>query len=415
MSFLQIYDAAPDPDKSRLVRDWIDNDPLAFFAELRSERPIFESALATLVARFPDVIEILSHPTIFPVKLYVPKMHDFMLATDDEAAHQRDKSVMQAMLNMDDAPRIREMVGRFADEALTAAKGRVDLVGDYTRKVPIQLVGEYFGFPGPDLATMKRWSYIAQFDNFHNYPFTSFGESPEIHAQADAAKAEMKEYISQLVPRKLQQLKENPQLDDVISRILKTPFPPSVGFGVDRWGVNIVGLLVGAVETTSQAVAQAVDELLKRPIYLEQARQAAEKGDDELFAGYVWEAMRFHPIFPYLSRISTVDYTLAKGTARAKTIPAGTVVLALTWSAMFDPDELPLPDEFQPRRPYYSGLHFGYGMHRCLGEHVAMTMACELMRKLILRPNFRRAPGNDGQLDYKGGPFPERCVVEFDA
>ena len=81
------------------------------------------------------------------------------------------------------------------------------------------------------------------------------------------------------------------------------------------------------METTSQAVAQAVDELLKRPIYLEQAKQAAQKGDDELFAGYVWEAMRFHPIFPYLSRISTEDYTLAKGTDRARTVPAGTVVL----------------------------------------------------------------------------------------
>ena len=55
--------------------------------------------------------------------------------------------------------------------------------------------------------------------------------------------------------------------------------------------------------------------MLKRPIYLEQARQAAQKGDDELFAGYVWEAMRFHPIFPYLSRISTEDYTVAKGTS----------------------------------------------------------------------------------------------------
>jgi cytochrome P450 len=415
MSFLKTYEAAPDSDKSRLVRDWIDSDPLPLFDELRNDRPIFDSALATLVARFPDVIEILSHSTVFPVKLYVPKMHDFMLATDDEAAHQRDKSVMRTMLNMDDAPKIRDMVGRFADEALTASKGRIDLVADYTRKVPIQLVGEYFGFPGPDLKTMMRWSYIAQYDNFHNYPFTSYGESPEIHAQADAAKAEMKAYISHLVPQKLQQLKENPQLDDVISRMLKTPFPPSVGFGVDRWGVNIVGLLVGAVETTSQAVSQAVDELLKRPIYLEQARQAALKGNDELLAGYVWEAMRFHPIFPYLFRISTEDYTLAKGTDREKTIPAGTVVLALTWSAMFDGDEFPRAYEFQPDRPYYSGLHFGYGMHRCLGEHVAMNMACVLIKKLILRPNFRRAPGIEGQLDYKGGPFPERCVLEFDA
>jgi cytochrome P450 len=414
MSYLKTYESAADSDNFGLVRRWIDDEPLPFFAELRKERPVFAATEATLVARYPDVVEVLSHPAVFPVKLYVPKMHDFMLATDDEAAHQRDKSVMQAMLNMDDRPRIREMVGRFADQALGESEGRIDLVSEYTRKVPIQIVGDYFGFPGPDLKTMMRWSYIAQLDNFHNYPFTSHGESQEIHAQADAAKAEMKEYISHLVPQKLQQLKENPQLDDIISRILRTPFPPSVGFGSDRWGVNIVGMLVGAVETTSQAVAQALDELLKRPIYLAEAKQAAEKGDDELFDGYVWEAMRFHPIFPYLARISTRDYTVAKGTPREATIPAGTVVLSLTWSAMFDPDEFPRPYEFQPRRPYYSGLHFGYGMHRCLGEHVGMTMACELVKKIILRPNLRRAPGEEGRLDYRGGPFPERCVLEFD-
>jgi cytochrome P450 len=415
MSFLKTYTKAADSDKIQLVRGWIDSDSLPFFDELRRDRPIFGSTLATLVARFPDVIEVLSHPTVFAVKLYVPKMHDFMLATDDEAAHLRDKSVMATMLNMGDAPKIREMVGRFADDALTASNGRIELISEYTRKVPIQLVGEYFGFSNPDLQTMMRWSRIAQYDNFHNYPFTSYGESAEIHNQADAAKAEMKDYISRLVPQKLQQLKENSQLDDIIARMLKTPFPPSVGFGADRWGVNIFGLLVGAVETTSQAVAQAVDELLKRPSYLEQARQAALKGDDELLAGYVWEAMRFHPIFPYLFRIALEDYTLAKGTDRETTVPAGTVVLALTWSAMFDADEFPRPYEFQPRRPYYAGLHFGYGMHRCLGEHVGMEMACMLVKKLLLRPNLRRAAGDDGQIDYKDGPFPEQWVLQFDA
>jgi cytochrome P450 len=415
MSYIETYDASPAADKFRLIRGWIDNEPLPFFAELRKRQPVFSATEATLVARYPDVVEVLSHPTVFPVKLYVPKMHDFMLSTDDEAAHQRDKSVTQAMLNMDEAPRIREMVGKFADAALGDSKGRIDLVSEYTRKIPIQLVGEYFGFPGPDLKTMMRWSYIAQLDNFHNYSFTSQGYSADIHAQADAAKVEMKEYISHLIPERLGQLKANPQLDDILSRILKTPFPPSVGFGMDRLGVNVVGFLVGAVETTSQAVAQALDELLKRPIHLAEAKQAAEKGDDELFNGYVWEAMRFHPIFPYLARISSQDYTLAKGTTRESSIPAGTVVLSLTWSAMFDSDEFPLSDEFQPRRPYYSGLHFGYGMHRCLGEHVAMPMACEMMKKIILRPNLRRAPGQEGNLDYRGGPFPEHCVLQFDA
>ena len=123
---------------------------------------------------------------------------------------------------------------------------------------------------------MKRWSYLAQFDNFHNYPFTSYGESTELHSQANASKGEMREYILSARTAKFTKLKENPQIDDVISRMLEDRSAER-RLRADRWGVNIVGLLVGAVETTSQAVAQAVDELLKRPIYLEQAKEAARK------------------------------------------------------------------------------------------------------------------------------------------
>jgi len=202
MFYLETYVAAPAPEKFGLVRGWIDDEPLPFFAEIRKERPIFASTEATLVARYPDVVEVLSDPTVFPVTLYVLKMHDFMLSTDDEAADQRDKSVMQAMLNMDDAPRIREMVAGFADQALSQSKGRTELISESTRKVPIQLVGEYFGFPGPELKTMMRWSYIAQLDNFHNYSFTDLGDSSEIRAQADAAKLEMKQYIAHLIPER---------------------------------------------------------------------------------------------------------------------------------------------------------------------------------------------------------------------
>jgi cytochrome P450 len=322
---------------------------------------------------------------------------------------------MLAMLNQNDGPRIREIAARLAQQCLTDSGGQLELVSEYTRKVPIQLVGEYFGFPGPDLKTMMRWSYIAQKDNFHNYDFADFGYDESVHAQSDAAKGEMRQYLGKLIPERIQALKQNPASDDILSRLLKTTFPPGVGFGMDRLGVNAVGLLVGAVETTSQAVAQAMDELLDRPVHLAGAKEAALKGDQQLFDGYVWEAMRFHPIFPYLFRVAAEDYTLAKGTKRERTIPAGTVVLALTWSAMFDADEFARPYEFQPRRPYYSGLHFGYGMHRCLGEYAGMLLASEMVKALILRPNLRRAPGDDGKLDYQGGPFPERCILQFDA
>ena len=63
----------------------------------------------------------------------------------------------------------------------------------------------------------------------------------------------------------------------------------------------------------------------------------------EAFDGYVWEALRFAPIAPYVFRLSNRDYTIAPGTDRETTIPAGTTVLALTQSAMFDDFALTLP------------------------------------------------------------------------
>ena len=48
------------------------------------------------------------------------------------------------------------------------ATDRWNVVSQLTRKVPVQLCGEYFGFPGPDLATMMRWSRTVNLNFFFN-------------------------------------------------------------------------------------------------------------------------------------------------------------------------------------------------------------------------------------------------------
>jgi cytochrome P450 len=415
MGYIERYEAAPEGEKFRLVLDWIEREALPFFAELRERRPIFEANEATLLALREDVGECLDRPSVFTVGLYAPKMGEFMLAQDDTASHQRDKSVMRAMLNRDDLPRIREVVAKHAEAALGRSDGCIELISGYTRRVPIEMVGEYFGFPGPDLATMMRWSYLAQLDNFHNHPFHLRPDGEDIHRRANEAKGEMRQYIARLIPQRLQEIQDRPEMDDVLSRLLRTKFPPGVGFGIERVALNTIGLLVGAVETTSQAVAQAVDELLGRPDQLAAAREAALADDREAFDGYVWEAMRFRPAVPYLFRSTEGEYTFGRGTDRETTIRPGTTVLALTWSAMFDPRSVPDPDRFDAGRPYYTYLHFGDHLHRCLGEHVARVMVPEMVRLLVLRDGLRRADGDLGQIDYQGGPFPERFILQFDA
>ncbi len=415
MGYLERYEAAAEEERFKLVLQWIEREALPFFAEIRERRPIFRAKEATLLASRDDVAQVIHRPSVFTVEPYETKMGEFMLAQDDNASHQRDKSVMWAMLNRDDASRIREIIAKRAEAALARAGGRIELVSEYTRRIPIELVAEYFGFPGPDPATMTRWSYRAQLDNFHNHPFQLRADAEEVHRLANEAKEEMRQHIAEFLPQRIREIQERPEMDDIVSRMLRTKFPAGVGFGVDRVALNTIGLLVGAVETTSQAVAQVVDELLKRPEALYGARVAAIANDGETFEGYVWEALRFHPAVPYLFRRTAADYILRRGTCRQTTIPAGTTVLALTWSAMFDPRYTPQPDEFQPDRPAYTYLHFGDGLHRCLGEHVARVMVPEMARQLLLRAGLRRAEGVAGTIDYKGGPFPESFVLEYDA
>jgi hypothetical protein len=45
---------------------------------------------------------------------------------------------------------------------------------------------------------------------------------------------------------------------------------------------------------------------------------------------------------------------------------------------------------------------------------VSLVQIPAIIKHMLLRTNLRRAADPDGQLDFKGGPFPEKFVLEFD-
>ncbi len=67
--YLREYDAAPEAEKYPLVHGWMKSEPLAFFKQLRAERPVLQTPECTLVANFTDVRDMLSMPRIFTVDL----------------------------------------------------------------------------------------------------------------------------------------------------------------------------------------------------------------------------------------------------------------------------------------------------------------------------------------------------------
>jgi cytochrome P450 len=165
---------------------------------------------------------------------------------------------------------------------------------------------------------------------------------------------------------------------------------------------NVGGLLIGAVETTSHCVVNVMDYLTKNPDKLAAAKAAAMADNTAANDGFVYEALRFNPAFPYYFRKCERDASLAKGTPFETVIPGGTTVLALTHAGMFDAAGFTNPDAFDPTRPFGNAFHFGVGLHECLGLPIAMVMIPEIVRQ-CLRLNHLTV----GAIDRKGGPIPE--------
>lgn len=442
-NYLAEYDAAADADKYPLVQKWMKTEPLPFFKQLRKERPILVTKECTLVASFVDVRDMLQMPKIFTVDLYKPKMgvtkddHGYLMAHDDDALHYREKSLMQSMLNRDDIPRVRELIERAAKETLDQANGKIEIVNEYCRTVPAIMVQEYFGLDGIAKEDLIRWSFWNQYDAFHNQPFdlNSTEKFQHIIDEHNKVSGELGKYIAKLIARKLVMVKleqtknflligwhlvkalvkklfgiKTEKLnDDIVTRMLRTNYAKEVDFSLIRVGVNAGGLLIGSVETTSQAVSQTLQFFIQQPTLLAKAKQAAQQDDPAKFDSMVWEALRFVPISPYMFRKLSEDYTLAKGTAHETTIKAGTNVLALTQSAMFDEYSYENPDEFDADRNWYHNFNFGFASHECLGKYVGMVMLPEMVRQVLLRNNL----SDEGAIDYKEGPFPESYQLRW--
>ncbi|MDH5392607.1 MAG: cytochrome P450 [Gammaproteobacteria bacterium] len=438
--YLAEYDAANDADKYPLVQKWMKTTPLPFFKQLRDERPVLVTPECTLLALFTDIRDVLQMPSIFTVDLYKPKMGvtetdpGYLMAHDDDALHYREKSLMQGMLNRDDIPRVRKIIHDAAKGILDDANGSIEIVNHYCRMVPAIMVQEYFGLDGIAPEKLLKWSFWNQYNTFHNQPFDlnskeKFDRIVATHAECSQ---ELVDYVTVLMVRKVLTVKIKDRLfgslikvvnifrhlfkkqawqlkDDIVKRMLRSSFADQVNFPITRIGVNAGGLLIGAVETTSQAVAQVIEFFIERPELLTKAKAAAALTSTDEIDAMVWEALRFVPISPYMFRQASEDYTIAKGTDRETTILKGTNVLTLTQSAMFDSYANENPDEFNAERNWYHNFNYGFASHDCLGKYVGMAMIPEMVRQVMVRSDLKA----QSAMNYKAGPFPEEYKLSW--
>jgi cytochrome P450 len=269
-------------------------------------------------------------------------------------------------------------------------------------------VRDYFGVAGPDPETMKRWMRHIFWDLFLNQ-----NDDPAVIERANQAGAAMRPYLEGLIRERKAQLSAGAEVpDDFVTRMLRQQMEDST-IDDDLIRRNIGGVIVGAVDTLSKAIAHTIDELLRRPAALESARRAALANDDPSLASHAWEALRFNPHNSALFRYCRADAVVADGTERRTVIEKGQTVVLLTMSAMFDPARFDHPDEFLTNRASDDYLHFGQAQHLCFGARINGIVLPLAVKALVQLEDLGYDERGSRKIEYEG-PFPDRMMMRFE-
>lgn len=394
------------------IKIWLARNLALVFSILRWVKPNLVIKGQALITSFDDVQEVLSRNDVFHVP-YAAKMEkvtngsNFFLGMQQTPTYTRDVSNMRLAVRRDDIPeRIVPFVETTSDSILAKQPGSIDIVHELTRVVPTQLIGEYFGTPGWDQneftdAATKLFAYLF-------YP-----DDPELESAALETAVTVREYLDQTIADRKRQRGGH---DDVLERCLVMQDAQLPGMTDLDIRNNLLGLLVGAIPTTSKASTDVIDYLLDHPELLADAQTAAQANDDDMMYRYVMETLRLRPFAAGIQRICSEDYVVAKGTLRRAKIPKGTTVLAATQSAMMDHRKIKQAKTFRLDRPDYYYMHFGYSLHSCFGQYINAVQIPGIVKSVLKRPGLKRAAGDAGIMTTWGpGPFPTHLTLEFDA
>lgn len=391
------------------VRDLLFEDPRWWLKILRRWWPTPRIGKFVLVTRDADVREVLERESEF-ITPYGPEMTEmagganFVLGMQDGEDYRKlKKPLLSAFPPAEVEQRVRPIAARHARAIMDRASPGFDAIARLMKVVPARICREYFGMIVDDENEFTDWS-IALSSIFFSDPAASKVTRELAIVAADR--------MVKTVDRSITAIRDGSALPD-------TPLSRMVGMmdnGVlTREEVHSVmlGMISGFAPTNLLAGGNCLDVILSRPEALDAVKLAIGANDTEALDKAVMEAMRFKPIWIGPWRYASSELRIAAGTKREKLIPRGATVMPATLSAMFDPDAVERPDEFDPERPRKTYMVYGHGIHVCIGAEVARVQIGECLRAIFAKKDVRRMPGRDGKMT-RIGAFPEHLRIDFE-
>jgi cytochrome P450 len=254
----------------------------------------------------------------------------------------------------------REFCARCLDPLVGA--DRFDVVTELSEVMPLRVIGMLLGIPESAQTEVRERSDAAL--------RTEAGKPMEVRQESIANGAMYAEYVEWRA--------EHPS-DDLMTVLLNAEFEDETGTKrtLTRQEVlTYTQVLAGAgSETTGRLIGWLVKLLAEHP---DQRRELV--GNRELIPNAVEETLRYEPTGPHIARYVAEDVEYY-----GKTVPAGSAILLLVGSACRDERRYENPDTFDIRRADVQHLVFGWGVHFCLGAHLARLEARVALDELLNR------------------------------
>lgn len=413
-------DPVADPETSQVsvVREWLSSRPADLFEQLRERAPTVLLGRLALLTRYADVVDVCTaRDGAFSVKPYGDAMDrvnegvPYLLGMDESPEYRQRLGWLQAAFTRDDPARARRLVAEHAGNAIRAALplGRLDVPDRYGRLVPSRFVADDFGLHGIDPSLLMKWARDLFTDAFVN----AFAIPVLSRRAVEAARAFRSHIERDVALARADIAAGRARTDTVIGRLAALQAAGEPGLTDVRIRDDVLWCAAGMIDNISTGVCSVLDVLFEHPPAMAAAMDAARAADDARLRACVLEALRFRTPLPVIFRLARRSYTFSPGTPHEATVEPGTLVLAGTGAAMMDPDVFEDPRRFRLDRPPGHDLHFGAGMHRCLGQSLGMTHMVEMVAALLRLPGLRRARGASGHL-HMAGVFPAGFDVEFD-
>lgn len=392
----------------------------------------------------------------------------YILCDDDVKRHDAEKALSWAeAVRADDAEKVVASIRARAESLVKAAlakpgaDGRIDVVRDLARWLPVGVVTDYFGVPsgdkgvtftfdtdaeaalfgkkkGDSFTPSESHMYVWIANSFRNL-FLNLGKDAGLTAAGRRSGAQLTWYLARLVDR---EIKSPSGADTVLARFValakgkgasssmfdptENPVPtlpdgsPNALAGVVsgltyRIASQMAGSVAGAGVTVEEAIARVFNVLLlpKNAAPLKKAVELARAGDTKALRPYVTEALRFQPQAEILPRVCVEGATI-EGTS----VPPGALVFASLYSAMHDDAAVGTgagkapAREFDPTRASNAYLHFGFGRHECLGKYIAPVEMVEAFRAVAMAAPTGSITLESALTFSDDGPFTDRDANE---